>query len=295
MADSSIDPASHIGAVHLTVRDLDREVAFYTDVLGLRAERQEGGATLSADGSTPLLVLEHNPDAAIRSPRTTGLYHFALLVPSRRALARMLAYLAESRYPLQGASDHLVSEALYLADPEENGIEIYRDRPRTEWPLLNGQIQMASDPLDFAGIMGERQGDDQPWQGIDPGTVMGHIHLQVADIAAAEQFYVGVLGFDLITHFGRSASFVSAGGYHHHIGMNTWASLGASPPPPGSTGLSRYVIALPSADALSAVSARLRESGTAFTEDGDRVIVTDPFGIKVSLRAVPARVEAVGG
>jgi catechol 2,3-dioxygenase len=290
MAGSSIDPATHVGEVHLTVADLPRALAFYTETLGLRAERHDGGATLSADGQTPLLVLEHLPGAPLRSPRTTGLYHFALLVPSRRALARTLAHLAESHYPLQGASDHLVSEALYLADPEHNGIEIYRDRPREEWPRANGQIQMATDPLDLVGLIGELETDGETWRGLDPGTVMGHIHLQVADIAAAERFYVDVLGFDLVTHFGGSASFISAGGYHHHIGMNTWASRGAAPPPTGSTGLSRYVIALPTADALNAVAARLRAASTACTEEEGSVTVTDPFGIQIVLHVVPARV-----
>jgi catechol 2,3-dioxygenase len=294
MAGNSIDPATHIADVHLTVADLERSIGFYTEVLGLRAERHEGGVTLSADGHTPLLVLEHQPGARMRSPRTTGLYHFALLVPSRRTLARVLAHLAESRYPLQGASDHLVSEAIYLADPEENGIEIYRDRPRAEWPRVDEQLRMASDPLDIEGVLGELEGDTEPWQGLDPGTVMGHIHLQVSDIATAERFYVDVLGFDLVLHFGRSASFVSAGGYHHHIGMNTWASQGASPPPAGSTGLSRYVIALPGNDALSAVTARLRAADIPFTENEGSVAVTDPFGITVELRVVPVRVGAVG-
>ena len=292
MTGASIDPATHIADVHLTVANLERAVTFYTDVLGLRAERQESGAVLSADGETPLVVLEHQPGAALRSQRTTGLYHFALVVPSRRALARVLAHLAETRYPLQGASDHLVSEALYLADPEHNGIEIYRDRPREEWPRADGQIQMATDPLDLEGLVGELGNNEEPWRGLEPGTVMGHIHLQVADIAAAERFYVGVLGFDLVTHFGGSASFVSAGGYHHHIGMNTWASRGASPPPPGSTGLSRYVIALPTGDALDAVAARLRDAGHAFTSDDGSLTVADPFGIQVVLRVVPARVPS---
>jgi catechol 2,3-dioxygenase len=292
MADYSIDPATHVGAVHLTVADLDRSLAFYTEILGLRAERHEGDATLSAAGQTPLLVLEHRPGAPLRSPRTTGLYHFALVVPSRHALARALAHLAETRYPLQGAADHLVSEALYLADPEDNGIEIYRDRPRDEWPRIGGQLRMATDPIDIEGIMAELTDAEEPWLGFDPGTVMGHIHLQVADISTAERFYVDVLGFDLITHFGNSASFVSAGGYHHHIGLNTWASRGASPPPPGSTGLSRYVIALPTADALGAVTARLRDAAIATTEEDGAIVAADPFGNIIALQVIPARVPA---
>jgi catechol 2,3-dioxygenase len=151
---------------------------------------------------------------------------------------------------------------------------------------------MATDPLDMVGLIGELEDDGEAWRGLDPGTVMGHIHLQVADIPSAERFYVDILGFDLVTHFGGSAAFVSAGGYHHHIGMNTWASRGASPTPPESTGLSRYVIALPSPDALSAVTTRLRDAGVAYAEQEGAVTVADPFGITVVLRVVPARVPS---
>jgi len=244
MAPFSIHPNTSIGATHLTVADLERSRRFYVDVLGFRElERQGTTLTLTADGATPLLALTELPGAPPKPARATGLYHFAILVPSRLDLARSLRRLAELRYPLSGASDHLVSEALYLNDPDGNGIEIYRDRPRAEWPRLNGQIRMATDPLDLDGILAELDRDDRPWDGLAPATTIGHMHLHVADLRAAEAFYHGLLGFDIMLSFGGSALFLSAGGYHHHIGLNTWAGVGAPPAPPGSAGLRYFVFA----------------------------------------------------
>jgi len=224
MAPFSIHPDTTVGPVALTVADLARSEDFYTGVLGFRAiERGDRALTLAAGGAVPLLRLVEQPGARPKPQRATGLYHFAILVPSRLDLARALRHLAEQRYPLTGASDHLVSEALYLDGPDGNGIEIYRDRPRDEWPHANGQLQMAVDPLDVDGILGELARDDRPWDGLAPQTRIGHIHLHVADLRAAEAFYSGVLGFDVMLRYGAGALFISAGGYHHHIGLNTWA------------------------------------------------------------------------
>src|SRR5262245_3426208 len=218
MASYSIDANTSVGQAALTVADLQRSERFYCDVLGMRVlSRGDGTLTLTADDATPLLELTELPGARPKPARATGLYHFAVLVPSRLDLARSLRRLAEMHYPLTGASDHLVSEALYLDDPDGNGIEIYRDRPRAEWPHLDGQLQMAVDPLDIDGILGELEHDDRPWNGLDAGTRMGHMHLHVANLRQAEEFYSGVLGFDVMVRYGTSALFVSAGGYHHHL------------------------------------------------------------------------------
>ncbi len=204
------------------------------------------------------------------------MYHFAILVPSRRALAQSLRRIAETQVPVQGFSDHLVSEAIYLPDPDENGIEIYRDRPRNEWYDARGNLQMATEPLDLNNLIKELDGHAEPWQGFDPATKLGHMHLHVANIAPAEKFYIDVLGFDLMARYGPSASFTSAGGYHHHIGFNTWAGVGVPPPPPDAIGLREFVVRLPHADALSQVIDRVKQAGIRIEETEEGFRVHDP-------------------
>ncbi len=273
----SIHPETSLGPVRLTISDLDRSVAFYRDVIGLGLlRRQDETALLTADGATPLVVLTELPGARPKPPRTTGLYHFAILLPTRLDLARSLRRLVDGRYPLQGASDHLVSEALYLADPDGNGIEIYADRPRSAWPRFDGQLQMATEPLDLEGLLAELAQDARPREGVPLQTRIGHVHLHVADVRQAEAFYRDVLGFDLILHFGGSAAFLSAGGYHHHIGLNTWAGVGAPPPPPEAVGLRDFTIVLPDQGELQHVMGRLRESGIGFDERADAIALRDP-------------------
>jgi catechol 2,3-dioxygenase len=287
MDSFSIHPDTTVGPVDLAVADLARSERFYRDVIGLKPVTGENGTlTMTADGATPLLRLHEQPGAHPRPRRSTGLYHFAILTPSRLALARSLRNLAETRWPLTGASDHLVSEALYLDDPDGNGIEIYRDRPRDEWPRVGGQIQMAVDPLDIDGVLSELERDDRPWDGLEPTTTIGHVHLHVADLRAAEAFYHGVLGFDVILNYGHSALFVSAGGYHHHLGLNTWAGVGAPPPPADAAGLRYYVVALPNREALEQVAARVRAAGVAIEETTNGQMVRDPShnGVLLSVR-----------
>jgi catechol 2,3-dioxygenase len=213
---------------------------------------------------------------------TTGLYHFAILVPSRAHLARALRRLVDARTRLQGAADHGVSEAIYLADPDGNGIEIYRDRPRPEWPMTDGQLHMGVDPLDLEALLDE---SDDRSSALGPGTVVGHVHLHVADLAAARRFYVDVLGFAVMQRYGPSALFVSAGGYHHHIGLNTWAGVGAPPPPPGAVGLRHFVVSLPNASALEEVGARLREAAIPVETDGETILTKDPSANAILLAA----------
>lgn len=259
----SIHPKTYIGMVALTTASIERLLPFYVQILGLQLlERADGTARLGTPEGREIVRLVENRGASQPPRRATGLYHMAIRVPSRVDLARAVRRLAAAQWPFQGFADHGVSEAAYLADPEGNGIEIYRDRPRAEWPYREGALQMVTDPLDVDGIMGTLRGQDAPELDAFPaGTDMGHIHLQVADIAAAERFYVEALGFDLVQRYGASAGFVSAGGYHHHIGYNTWHSAGAQPPPAGSTGLRYFTVCYPSTEALEFSTSRIRESG----------------------------------
>ena len=275
MTNHSIHPDTTVGYVHLTIANLDRSLAFYQDILGFQVHRREGETVYLGAGGPDLLLLTEEP-AAQPVSGVTGLYHFAILTPSRLALAQSLRHLAETKTPVQGFADHLVSEAIYLADPDGNGIEIYRDRPRSEWPRQNGQLQMASDPLDIAGILAELEAQPEPWTGLSPQTTLGHIHLHVATIPEAQAFYCDVLGFDLMVRYGPSAGFVSAGGYHHHIGFNTWAGVNAPPPPPGAIGLRYFTINLPDAAALAAVVESIEHAGVAFKEKDDVIFVRDP-------------------
>ncbi|MDH3943165.1 MAG: VOC family protein, partial [Anaerolineae bacterium] len=215
-----------------------------------------------------------NPKAQ-PAPGHTGLYHFAVLMPSRAHLGASLQRLIDSGYPIQGAADHLVSEAVYLADPDGSGIELYRDRRRDQWPTLDGQLQMDNAPLDAQGILAAHQSDPQPWEGLHPGTIIGHMHLHVAAIPAAESFYNETLGLDRVLAW-HSASFLSAGGYHHHLGINTWGTESASPPPPNSTGLREFSLILPSSSDLETLLARLQESGLDITQTADGPLLHDP-------------------
>jgi catechol 2,3-dioxygenase len=299
MSQISIHPATSIGYVHLSVANLDRSLAFYQDKLGFQLRRRDGATVYLGAGGPDLLVLTEKPGARPVSS-VTGLYHFAILTPSRLALAQSLRRLAETRTPVQGFADHWVSEAIYLADPDGNGIEIYRDRPRSEWPRQNGQLQMATDPLDIQGILAELEPQPEPWAGLEAATTIGHVHLHVATISSAEAFYGEILGFDLILRYGPSASFVSAGGYHHHLGFNTWAGVNAPPPPPDAAGLRYFTINLPDEPALAAVVKRIEEAGVTFQEKDGVIFLRDPAQNGVVLSAgqevetVAAKVTEMG-
>ena len=287
-AATPLPPDTHLGHVRLRVRDLDNALHFYHRVLGLRTiERSGDVVALSAAGTPPaLLVLEGRADAPPRPHRSTGLYHFAVLLPDRRALAQALLRLARRRWPLQGASDHLVSEALYLADPEGNGIELYADRPREAWPIRpDGEIAMATEPLDLDALLLEAEpADDDDDAALHPGAVLGHVHLNVSDLGAAESFYHGVLGFDVTTRSYPGALFLAAGGYHHHIGSNTWAGRGAPRPPAGAAGLVHFEVVIPDAAARDAVLERARDAGAPTEPANAGVRVEDRDGIGVVIR-----------
>jgi catechol 2,3-dioxygenase len=279
-----IDPSTSLGGVELTVADLDAQTAFYRDAIGLGEIRRDGDvAELGAPGGeTPLVTLVGRREALPRPPRTTGLFHVAFLVPSRADLARAVHRVTGAGHRFAGASDHRVSEALYLDDPEGNGIEIYRDRPREEWAYEGGELKLATLPLDLEGVLAGVPADDAG-ERVAEGTRIGHVHLQVADIPAAEAFYVGALGFEPTVRSYPGALFVSAGGYHHHVGLNTWAGHGLPSPPPGARGLRRFTIVLPDEAALGEALEGAAVAGfEAEGEDGTAVLA-DPSGTRVVL------------
>jgi catechol 2,3-dioxygenase len=282
----AIHPDTNMGAVRLTVADLARSRDFYERAIGLRAtERDDGTVALGVEGEAPLIELTADAAAPPRPRRSTGLFHLAVLLPSRRDLAVALRRLVGARVALDGASDHLVSEALYLHDPDGNGIEIYRDRPREDWPHVDGSLEMATLPLDLDDVITELPGSTAKDEFAPPGTRMGHVHLQVADLDESEAFYSGVLGFDVMVKGYVGALFVSAGGYHHHLGLNTWQSLGAGPPPPGAIGLRSFEVVLPDDAELERVLGRVSEAGIAYERSNGAAVLRDPSGNALRLLA----------
>lgn len=286
-AHAQLPASTTVGTVHLTVADLARSLDYYSRTVGLEVARREGAqASLGVPGRE-LLVLVEEPGAR-PAPRHTGLYHFALLLPERADLARWLAHAAGDRVALVGLSDHFVSEALYLSDPDGHGIEIYWDRPREVW---EGQVaeRMTTLPLDVSSLLGELQ-DHRPeaFEGLPAGTVIGHVHLKVARIPETIAFYRDVLGFALMAQLGPYAAFLSAGGYHHHLGANTWESSGSSAPPPGSAALRHATILLPDLTARDCVADRLGAAGETMQETAAGPLIHDPSGNALVLALAPA-------
>lgn len=276
-ASPDISPQATVGSVHLTVSDLERSLIYYGERVGLETIDRAGGHAALGAGGRELLVLVEEPGAR-PAAGYTGLYHFALLVPRRADLARWLAHAAREGVALTGLSDHCVSEAIYLNDPDGHGIEIYWDRPREVW---EGQVaeRMTTLPLDVENLFEEL--DDprsEPFDGLPAGTVMGHVHLKVASIPETVAFYRDLLGFGLMAQLGPSAAFLSAGGYHHHLGANTWESRGAPAPPPGTAALRHATIVLPDSAERDRLLARLEESGLALEEHAEGPFVLDPSG-----------------
>ncbi len=274
---ASLPAATTMGAVHLTVSDLERSLAYYGREVGLAVVAEAPGRVSLGAGGSELLVLHEEPGA--RPARGhTGLYHFALLVPERADLARWLAHAARERVRLVGLSDHFVSEAVYLSDPDGHGIEIYRDRPRDVW---EGQVasRMTTLPLDVESVLGELPDPEtEPFDGLPGGTAMGHVHLKVAAIPDAIAFYRDVLGFGVTAALGVQAAFFAAGGYHHHVGANVWESAGASPPPERSAALRHATIVLPSREERDALADRV---GASAGPEGPSVV--DPSGNRLVL------------
>jgi catechol 2,3-dioxygenase len=265
-------------AIRLKVTDVDREREFYERAIGLRPVGESDGVIrLGADGSE-VVELASTPDAAPRPNGTTGLFHLAVLVPGREDLARALARVLRAEWRLSGASDHLVSEALYLNDPEGNGIELYRDRPRSEWTYEDGEVQMSTLPLDAQGLLGELEGTDDDERGMPAGTRLGHVHLNVTDLDAAEAFYAGTLGLDVTVRGYPGALFFATDGYHHHIGVNTWAGPGAPPPPARSRGLEWFELAVGDPGRVDELARRLEDAGADVERRPEGVLTSDPSG-----------------
>jgi catechol 2,3-dioxygenase len=247
-----IAPDTHMGLVELSVSDLDRSLAYWQDAIGLRLlSRENGTAELGTD--SPLLRFVEEPGAR-PAQGFTGLYHVALLVPDRPSLGRFLAHTAREQIPLTGLSDHVVSEAIYLRDPDYHGIEIYADRPREQWEGQVGQ-RMTTLPLDTDSLLAEA--GDAAFDGLPDGTTVGHVHLCVRDVDETIGFYRDKLGMGLTAHLGDQAAFLSAGGYHHHVGGNTWETRGAPPAPEGTARLLRFTIVVPDDEELQRVAERI--------------------------------------
>lgn len=271
----AIAPLTRLGHIHLTVADLDGEVAFYREVLGFQVLRREEGTIWLGAGQRDLLRLVERSGAS-RPRRSTGLYHFAPRVPARADLAQLVRRINETGTAVQGMVDHHTHEAVYLADPEGNGMELYADRPRGRWPSWDELVRLGNAPLDVNGLLAEIREPGLPWSGLPAGTEIGHVHLHVADLAASDRFYVDILGFDKMGEFTGQAHFVSAGGYHHHLAYNIWAGRGAPPPPSGSRGLRHFTVELPSEEERRQVLERLSEAGIAFQGGPEGYLVTDP-------------------
>jgi catechol 2,3-dioxygenase len=265
------------GAIRLRVADLGRVQKFYEDAIGLRPLDRSDDVVRLGVGGLAAIELAASPEAVPRPPGTTGLFHLAILVPGRAELAGALARIASAGWSITGASDHLVSEALYLDDPEGNGIEIYRDRPRSEWRYENGEIQMSTLPLNLDGLLADLL-DDRPGADAPAGTRIGHLHLNVADLDEAEAFYSGVLGLDVMVRTYPGALFFSAGGYHHHVGVNTWAGPGAPAPPKRSRGLEWFELIVDDQRHLADLKERLERAGAKVEPAAEGILTSDPSG-----------------
>ncbi|WP_257298455.1 VOC family protein [Haloarchaeobius sp. FL176] len=268
------------GRVALAVTDLDRQVSFYRDVLGLVVRARDGETATLGTPDEPLLELRADPGASERADTETGLYHVAFLFPSRATLAEVLRRV-RGRWRLDGASDHGVSEALYLTDPEGNGVELYRDRPRAEWPVTDdGRVRMGVDPLDVDALADLACGS----AGVSDEATVGHVHLEVSDLPGAERFYVDTLGLNVRQRYADAAVFLAAGDYHHHVGLNTWQNR---QDPPTGRGLDWYELLLPDESTLGSIEDSLRDADIAIRqlEDGNGIELTDPDGIGLRLRA----------
>jgi catechol 2,3-dioxygenase len=275
--EAAAPPAPLVPAeVTLSVADLDRSVDFWERSIGLRLnDRSNGTARLGVPGRD-LVVLEEQPGARPVRGGHTGLFHLALLVPDRRDLAAWLTHAAATGIRLTGASDHYVSEALYLRDPDSHGIEIYSDRPRETWTReSDGSLHMGTEALDLHDLMLAHD-PARPFEGMEEGTRMGHIHLHVAHLPESRRFYADLLGLDLQVEIPGQASFLSSGGYHHHVGLNVWAGVGAPPPARDQAALRRAALEVSDRDEIDRIEARLSDAGHAPVREGDSLLVDDP-------------------
>ncbi len=277
-ATPTLPATLRLGAVHLTVTDLDRSLGFYEGSLGLKLHRREDGVVAMGVGEEDLILLHEEPHAR-RAGRHAGLYHYALLYPSREELARTAVRLAATKTPIQGASDHGTHEAIYLPDPDGNGIELYADRPREAWPdLANPGRDGGPRPLDMDALLATVAGE-QPRSEAGAGLVVGHVHLHVGDLERGLAFYRDVLGFELVMFFPGQAAFVSAGGYHHHLGFNVWRGEDVPPSPAGRVGLRHWTVVLDDPKEVATVRERVEAAGIEAQEAEGGFLARDPWGI----------------
>lgn len=272
-------PNIFVGQVNINVTNLNSSLEFYQKVIGFQIlEQTDRKAVLTADGKIGLLTIEQPVDVLPKEKGKTGLFHFALLLPTRADLSVFLRHLSETGLRF-GASDHLVSEALYITDPDGNGIEVYIDRPAIEWTWSNGEVKMVSDPLDVESLLAV---SDMDWDGLPADTVMGHVHLHVADLQKAEEFYTKGLGFTVVSHYPQ-AVFISTGDYHHHIALNTWQGVGASKPRENSVGINWYTLTFPNEEAIAKVIEQLQHLGASYIVEDGLFVIEDPSGNKIQL------------
>ncbi len=264
------------GEIRLKVSNLPRALDFYTRILGLQVLTQAEGSASLGVANKPLVSLVEIPGAR-RVLHTSGLYHFALLLPSRRNLAEALLRLENARYAVQGFADHLVSEAVYLSDPDGNGIEIYADRPQEAWRDERGNLRIGTLPLDLDSLLAELNGaGGKPPASIPERTRMGHLHLHVAHLRQAVEFYTQILGFDVMMYYGDRAVFLSVDGYHHHIGLNTWAGEGVPPPPNDSVGMEYGTLLYSQANQLETALERSQHAGVNVSSHNGAYYLEDP-------------------
>jgi len=274
-------PVTYVGEVGLKVMDIEKMKRFYKEVIGLDVISEDGQKVELGAGGNILLKLETMEGATPKQGRYAGLYHFAILLPTREDLGKILIHLHQQGIQL-GSSDHLVSEALYLSDPEGNGIEIYRDRGPEQWNWSNDEVSMTVDPIDSQGLVEEAQKTPEPWKGMPDATVMGHIHLHVSNLIEAKNFYVEGLGFEVVSRLGGQALFLADQKYHHHIGMNVWNGVGIPALPEKEAGLHYYTLIMEE-EKRSQVVDNLRTMGIEVVDHKDYWEVKDPSGNAVRL------------
>ncbi|HLR70811.1 MAG TPA: VOC family protein [Pseudogracilibacillus sp.] len=276
------EPITFISHVNIKVQNLERSLAFYQNVIGFKIlGKTENQAKLTADGKTVLLSIEQPKNITPKEKRTTGLYHFALLLPNRFDLANIVRHFAKIGLQF-GSSDHLVSEALYVVDPDGNEIEIYIDRDPSEWNWKNGEVAMAVDPINFEDLLSE--GNQQGWSGLPESTIMGHIHLHVSELKKTEEFYIKGLGFEVVNRYGSQALFISDGKYHHHIGLNTWNGVGAPAPTSNSVGLESFTLKFSDEEKRNKIISQLESIGASVYKENGSYMTSDPSGNRIILQ-----------
>jgi catechol 2,3-dioxygenase len=271
----------HVACIGLEVRDLERLTSFYRDVLGLAVLDSGEESVVLGAGGVPIVHLQHRPNAKPDDSREAGLYHTAFLMPTRPDLARWILHVARNRIPLTGASDHAVSEAIYLDDPEGNGIEVYHDRPPESWQWTGDDLRITTDPLDVDDILREVT-PAAPYPAAPEGLRIGHVHLRVGDVGRAEQFYRDIIGLE-VTRRRQGASFMSSGRYHHHIAANVWHSNGAGERDKERAGLSWLALEAADPGTFEGVSARLAQRGSAFAQTPAGLETADPWGTRLRI------------